>query len=258
MASFAEIVRQAAPDRYFSSLYAPADRRDDLHALYAFDAEVSTIRAKVSEPMLGEIRLTWWRDALEQGEGQGNPLAEAVLDVMARHALPMQALLDVIDARTFDLYDDPFPSLNDLEGHAGETRGRIMMLAGALLAPDMPRTGAFADAAGHGGVALLLRDVVAGSAVHDETRLPKELAAGDTEGRGQDGVGMPTAVNDVTAGHLAAFTVAAKAIPPSARPAFMPVALARLDLTRHFDGRRDPAPIWRRLWTLRRVARRGF
>ena len=208
--------------------------------------------------MLGEIRLTWWRDALEAGDGQGNPLAEAVLEVMARHALPMQALLDVIEARTFDLYDDAFPSLNDLEGHAGETRGRIMMLAGAVLVSDMPRTGAIADAAGHGGVALLLRDILAGSAGHDRARLPKDLWAGGAPAGDPEGIGLSPALNDVAGGHLAAFTVAAKAIPPSARPAFMPVALARLDLMRRFDGHRDPAPTWRRLWTLRGVAKRGF
>ena len=58
------IVRAADRDRYISALLAPADRRLDLMTLYAFDAELARIATTVSEPLLGEIRLQWWRDAL--------------------------------------------------------------------------------------------------------------------------------------------------------------------------------------------------
>ena len=50
-------LRAADPDRYLSMLYAPQDRRADLLALYAFNAEIAGIRDRVSEPMPGEIRL---------------------------------------------------------------------------------------------------------------------------------------------------------------------------------------------------------
>ena len=69
--------------------------------------------------MLGEIRLQWWRDAL-QGEARGdvraNPVAAALDDAIVRFRLPRQALVDLIDARVFDLYDDPMPTLNDSRG----------------------------------------------------------------------------------------------------------------------------------------------
>ena len=60
-------LRAADPDRYLSMLYAPQDRRADLLALYAFNAEIAGIRDRVSEPMPGEIRLQWWRDMIDAG-----------------------------------------------------------------------------------------------------------------------------------------------------------------------------------------------
>lgn len=261
MADFADTVRASSPDRYFSALYAPEPMRRDLLALYAFDIEIASIRQKVSEPMLGEIRLQWWRDALEARAGQGNPLAEAVLGVMARHDLPMQALLDLVEARVFDLYDDPFPTLNDLEGYAGETAGRVMMLAGAILAPDMPQTGPIADAAGHGGVALVLRDALftpygadAARYLPGDVRARHDLPPSETPEETAPGLAPARqALMEATGAHLAAFALASEAIAAPARPAFMPVALARLDVARG-----GTAPLWRRLWALRRAARKGL
>src|SRR5947209_4925488 len=112
-------VREGDPDRYFATLFAPADKRPFLLALYAFSREVARVRETVSEALPGEIRLQWWRDTL-QGEARGdvraNPIAAALEETVVRFRLPRQALVDLIDARTFDLYDDPMPTLADLEG----------------------------------------------------------------------------------------------------------------------------------------------
>ena len=109
------------------------------------------------EALAGEIRLQWWRDAL-QGEARGdvraNPVAAALDDTIVQFRLPRQALVDLIDARVFDLYDDPMPSLNDLEGYCGETSSSLIRLAELILA-DGADPGA-ADAAGHAGVAYAI------------------------------------------------------------------------------------------------------
>ncbi len=263
MSDYAAIVRHAVPDRYFSALYAPADARSDLFALFAFDAEIAGIRAKVSTAMLGEVRLQWWRDALETGQPQGNPLATDIITLMDRRQLPVRALLDLVDARIFDLYDDPFPTSNDLEGYAGETRGRILSLASAILSPDMPQTGPVADAAGHGGVALLLRDALFDlepNAAAGQPYLPADLS----EQLGTDlsprlpSDAISAELRERALAHVGAFLIAAEAIPMSARPAFMPLALARLDLTYSGGRAQARAPLWRRLWVLRTTAKRGF
>ena len=74
---FVEAVRQHDPDRFFTALFAPADKRDALLALYEFNHELARARAMVSEPHLALIRLHWWREVLE-GTAKRHPLAEAL------------------------------------------------------------------------------------------------------------------------------------------------------------------------------------
>ena len=66
----AGLVRDTDRDRYLATLFAPAEKRDALFALYAFDAEISRVRDLAREPIPGEIRLQWWRDVLG-GAGRG-------------------------------------------------------------------------------------------------------------------------------------------------------------------------------------------
>ena len=103
----AGLVREADRPRYYSTLFAPAGIRGDLFALYGFAAEIERIPDQVSEPTLGEIRLRWWRDALTGGSeisGEGpSPALRAISAAIARHALPVGALLALIDARSADL-----------------------------------------------------------------------------------------------------------------------------------------------------------
>src|SRR5260221_11842658 len=80
-------VRRYDHDRFLTALFAPADRRDDLLALYAFNLEIAKIRETVTEPMLGRIRLQWWRETIESFAGHivrkqavAEPLADAVSD----------------------------------------------------------------------------------------------------------------------------------------------------------------------------------
>src|ERR1700722_19396499 len=68
----AQSVRAADPDRYFSALFAPTPVRPLLLALYAFNAEVARVAETVREPMLGAIRLEWWRETAE-GASKGTP-----------------------------------------------------------------------------------------------------------------------------------------------------------------------------------------
>src|SRR5688500_3964622 len=151
-----ELVRDNDPDRYFAAFFAPADKRPHLSAHYAFNRKIARVREAVSDPMLGEIRLQWWRDAL-QGEARGdvraNPVAAALDDTIVAFRLPRQALVDLVDARVLDLYDDPIPTLNDLEGYCGETSSSLIRLASIVLTGGDPGS---ADRPGHAGVAYAL------------------------------------------------------------------------------------------------------
>ncbi|MCF3642114.1 phytoene/squalene synthase family protein [Rhizobium sp. TRM95111] len=148
------VLRETDRDRYLACLLAPAEKRGALAALYAFNAEIARIRDVVHEPLPGEIRMQWWRDVLEgasAGDAAANPLASALLRCIEAHRLPVPVLVDLIDARIFDLYDDPMDSVNSLEGYAGETASALVQLA--CLIVDPPSAAAAAQAAGHAGVA---------------------------------------------------------------------------------------------------------
>ena len=83
----AALVREADRDRYLAALFAPADKRDALFALYAFNVEIARVRDVAREPMPGEIRLQWWREALEgkrDGEARAHPVAAALRATLAR------------------------------------------------------------------------------------------------------------------------------------------------------------------------------
>ncbi|MEN0088169.1 MAG: squalene/phytoene synthase family protein, partial [Pseudomonadota bacterium] len=113
-----ETVRSESRSRYISLAYAPADVRSDLCALFAFEAEIRRIPLIVREPMAGEIRLQWWRDAIAKAES-AVPLAAALNETIARHSLPLMAFDSLLDARVSDLYADPPSTTGDAEGHAG-------------------------------------------------------------------------------------------------------------------------------------------
>lgn len=153
----AEALRRADRDRYFATLFLPETIRADAQALYAFNAEVASVRERAKEPAPGEIRLQWWVDAIK-GQGHGavraSPIAAALLSAIERHKLPTVPLLRLIAARRFDLYDDPMPDVQTFEGYAGETVAVLyqfiaMMLNGDAVVED-------GDAAGHLGVAHAL------------------------------------------------------------------------------------------------------
>jgi phytoene synthase len=154
LAHAAEALRKRDRDRYLSTLVLTGDVRNAVTALYAFNADIAAVRARVSDPAPGEIRLQWWSDALE-GEGHGdvrqNPVADALLNTVARYNIPAGTLLRLIAARRFDLYDDPMPDLETFEGYAGETVSTLYQLAAMILNQGKPIEAG--DAAGHLGVA---------------------------------------------------------------------------------------------------------
>ena len=129
MANFdSEIFTLARSDRarYLCALAAPRNKRDGMLALLAFDQEIARIPKLVSEPMLGQIRLQWWIDALpnvSQGQSPAHPVAQA----LAPLDLPTEALLGLVEARNFDLKQEPF-TFDDLCGYANDTGGAFQVL----------------------------------------------------------------------------------------------------------------------------------
>lgn len=268
-----EAVRTGDRDRYLSVLYAPEEKRPALFALYAFNAEIASIRDRIHEPLPGEIRLQWWHDAIEGGEAQGHPLAEALLSAIRRHDLPKQPFGDYLEARIFDLYDDPMPGRVELEGYCGETASALIQLAALVL--DSSAAPSVADAAGHAGCAQAITGLIRSLPLHrarGQCFIAKDMltAAGTTPQQFLAGSDQPAARRAIAAmaalaaEHLAKFEAHAAAIPEALRPAFLPVALTGAYLGKIAGGAFDPLTesvdisTIRRHWLMYGKASRGW
>lgn len=273
---FSDLLRRSDHDRYLSTLYAPAAKRPALTALYAFNAEIAAVRDRVREPMAGEIRLQWWRDAISDLSGQsaaGHPLAAALVGVIVEHRLPTAAFDRMLEARVFDLYDDPMPSRTDLEGYLGETASTLIQLAAMIL--DRQGVENVADQAGHAGCAQGIAGLLRLLPIHrarGQCYVPADIlaAAGTTrdaflaEGSDDAAGRVVAAMAALGREHWSAFEARARTLPPTLRPAFLPAALspAYLDAVSRSGSRAMRAspdiPFWRRQWTMLRRASSGW
>src|SRR5262245_31877001 len=175
------LVRAADKDRFLTTLFAPAERRDALFALYAFNVEIARVREVVREPVAGEIRLQWWSDALggaDRGEVAAHPVASALLASIARYRLPAERFKALIEARRFDLYDEPMATLADLEAYAEGASAKLIALVAQILAGGgEPDIGALNH---HAGLAHALAGLLAAFPIHvarGQLYIPLEILA---------------------------------------------------------------------------------
>lgn len=232
-----DLVRAGDRERYLCVLFAPEDKRPALAALHAFDLETKRISDLVSEPMPGEIRLQWWREVVSgerDGEARQHPVGAALLEAIERFRLSRTALVNLTEARIFDLYNDPMPDRAALEGYLGETVSSIFQLSAQILAGgDDPQS---ADVAGHGGVAYGISGLLKNLPVdrrQGRVFIPADIlaAAGtDPEGflSGEDRAGIERAIGilvDLGRDHLAKAEMRSAALDKRLRPAFLPLSL---------------------------------
>lgn len=133
------LVRRVDPDRWMSSRFiADAERRADVIVLYAFDHELARAARISSNPLIGEIRLTWWREALDEiFEGRAvrrHPTAQALAETVARRNLARAPLETLIEARYRELDAAPM-DVKEALAWARDTGGLVAELAGLILAP---------------------------------------------------------------------------------------------------------------------------
>jgi 15-cis-phytoene synthase len=265
------LVRAADKDRFLATLFAPADRRAALFALYAFNLEIARIREAVREPLAGEIRLQWWSDALE-GEGRGevgaHPVAAALLAAIARYRLPVEPLKALIEARRFDLHDQPMATLAELERYADNVSSTLILLAGRVLdaGTDFPAL------AHHAGLAYALAGLLKAFPIHaarGQFYLPIELL--QRHGARREEIANRQATPQLRAAladlrraarmHLSAARPLLATAAPVVIPALLPLAPVSPMLARMERSNYDPfvpreIPQWRRQWLIWRAARR--
>ncbi|MFZ5609873.1 MAG: phytoene/squalene synthase family protein [Pseudomonadota bacterium] len=229
-------------DRYLTALYAGDAARGGLFALYALNVELARIREATSEPMLGEIRLAWWREAMDglyAGTARPHPVVEALAPHIAAGHLPQAPFMAMIEARINDLYDETPADIEGLERHLEATAGNLALLALALCGVEEGRQ-ALARAAGLAwGVTGIVRAVAFHARAHRLYLPTQELTcAGLTAARvfaGESGPALRPVLRKLAARAAAHADEAARlatTAPRKALPALLPVVLARDYLTR--------------------------
>ncbi len=236
-----ELVRVHDRDRYLASLFAPVEKQQHLHALLAFNAELTRIPALVSDAQIGEIRFQWWLDTLDgifAGHVQDHPVAQALARAIAAAQLPKLPLENLVKARTAELYDEVISSLHDLEGYLGETQSALIQLSAQILAGEAAIQSS--EAAGLGGVAYGLAEILA-----DQPRrqafIPKDMEISSLRNHAEK--------------RLQEARKLLPTIDPKAMPAFLHVALTSSVLKRS-ETNKSIGPL-RRQWIIWRAAKRG-
>jgi phytoene synthase len=165
LAACEDTVRRFDPDRYFASLFAPASRRPLLFVLYAFNYEISRVGLQSREPMMGVIRLQWWRETVEQareGRPRAHPVAVGLAALFAGCAPPQGTFETIIDAREFDVVPDSFADLDALEAYGEATSSNLMRIAAFVLTGEAGAEPFLK----HAGVAYALSGLLRAIAAH--------------------------------------------------------------------------------------------
>ncbi len=221
--SVLDLVRAGDPDRFLCALFASPTRRPALLAVLAINLEVAVVRERAREPLLGEMRLQWWRDGLEavfDGQTVDHPVLRALAAERPRADWARDDFLALIAARRRDLDDRPTADLADFEAYARSTAGPLARLSLAALGID---GGPAAEAAERAAIGWALTGLLRSAAAHraQGRRLlprPPDSMAGDAA----VAAGAATRAR----AHLAAARRLRAEVPRDALPLLLPCWLA--------------------------------
>ena len=233
-------------------LFAPAAGREALFALYAFNYEIARVRESVTQPMLGQIRLQWWREniaaAFEGGAIRHHPVMEPLAATIREFGLTRDHFDRLIDARETDLADEPAASLSALENYAEGSSSQLIYLALEVLGARGP---AATEAGLHVGIAYSLAGLLRAMPFH--ARAGRQFIPADIAARGglseQDyralrstpALRSATAeLADTASRHLSLARAHRGRIPRSALPGLLPAVVAHRSLLRLKRAAYDP------------------
>ncbi|MEI8394857.1 MAG: squalene/phytoene synthase family protein [Rhodospirillaceae bacterium] len=239
-------VRSGDNDGFLTVLFAPAERREALFAVLAFNLEIARTRELVHEPLMGRIRLQWWRDSLEAlysagaAPVAGHEVLHALADSIGRYRLSRCHFDALIEARETDLDDQAPATLAAFLDYAESTSVPLIMLALEALEAGP----AAAPAGRHVGLARALVGLLRAvpyQIQHGRVMLPVELlarhdlSAGDLLGgraRASALAAVAAEIATLATEHLLAARRLSGSIPPGAVPALLPATLADYYLRR--------------------------
>ncbi|MBB4097805.1 squalene/phytoene synthase family protein [Sphingomonas kyeonggiensis] len=158
------------PERDLVLTYARAGRRAGLAALLALDDALAKLLRTTREPALGQMRLAWWREALEKLDHVPAP-AEPVLKALEAEVLPHgvtgASLVPIVHGWEVLIEEEQLAA--DAMRRFGEGRGQLFVAAGALL-------GAAGDPLAQAGQGWALADLAGNLEDEKERAVARDLA----------------------------------------------------------------------------------
>ncbi len=233
------------PDRFLCALFAPAERREAIFTLIAFNHELARAREAASNPMAALIRLQWWRDAVEEARAGRPPrrheVAGPLYAAVTAGALDADGLLALIEAREIETEEDGIATEDAFVAWLRGTAGGWSAEAGRVLGADAEACEVLRALGAAYGLAGALRSVAA-HAAQGRCLLPRDrLAAAALDAATV--MAAPAAepllalLREMAAEGLEALAGARRDVPKGAIAAALPAVLARRDLTRLARGR---------------------
>ena len=217
-------LKSVDPDRCRAAVFAGKAGRERLLLLYAFHYELAKVPELVSEPMIGQIRYQWWREAIaEIYEGKpvrNHEITTPLAGMMQAYDVPRIWLDRLIDGRERDLDPRPFANIAEAKDYCRGTSGLLMQIAAKLLGTEPGEA------------------VVSAGEAWGLTGLARAY------GYYKDGMLSGVAYEDICEAAEASYAVAAqrlKALPSRAFPAVVYAALIPKYITRLTHPSHDPA-----------------
>jgi phytoene synthase len=243
----AALARRHDPDRFLCALFAPAERREALFALIAYNHELARAREAASNPLAALIRLTWWREAVEEAAAGGPPRAHEVAGPL--HAAITSGALDARDlvamAEAREAEAEPIATRGAFEAYLRGSAGGLLVAAGRLLGAAQPALAGLQALGALCGEAGVLRNLEA-AAAQGRCLLPEDALA-EAGLDAQTVIAAPAraaalraAMAQAALPRLAAARAALE-LPRSALAAALPAVLAARDLARMARGVAIPA-----------------
>lgn len=209
-----DLVRRVDPDRWLASQFiGDLAARADVIALFGLNYELARVAGGVSNALMGEIRITWWREAMEEIAAGKPPRKHPNVEALAASRFDPNALATLAEARFADLDEGPLKDEAAVLAYVDATAGALAVLAARRLdASADPH--AVKGAARAFGLTGLWRLKQAG-----RSRLPETWTREDVVGRVE--------------AQLKAARGEVRGLPVASFPAVAPAALARP----HLKGR---------------------
>jgi len=270
--SLLQLVRRHDRDRYQTVLFARARLREPLLALYVFNYEIARVRESVTEPMLGQIRLQWWREVVDAAYAgtppRQHPVVLPLTAAIRELRLSRRHFDRLIDSRERDLAEEPPATLAALEDYAEGSSAPLVELALEALGLREPGLQEVARQVGIGYALAGLLRALPFHARAGRSHIPVDIVTREVVDLSDDAAGPATTalrpvlreIAEIAAHHLSAARERNVAVPRSAIAALLPAVIARRWLTRLRRAGYDPfapglaAPDPWQIWSLAAAA----